>query len=246
MELAESAIPRWRPLEWDSGFFGFGVARVEGRVRDRAGVEALRHDLARHGIRVAYLAIAPDDRAAAAAIGGEADDDKVTYARPLSIAERDVDLEALGVRSHRGGAEDELVELGIAAGERSRFARDPRFGREWQRRMYRVWIERSLAREIAFDVLIAHGPSGLAEGLLTLGQRGGCADIGLVAVGAEHRGRGVGSRLIRAALARAAREGFSEIQVVTQGDNEAACQLYARHGFTLATRQLVYHLWSDT
>jgi GNAT superfamily N-acetyltransferase len=53
----------------------------------------------------------------------------------------------------------------------------------------------------------------------------------------EHRGKGLGTRLLRAAIDWARREGLTRITLLTDTDNANARQLYARHGFTASAMQ---------
>jgi ribosomal protein S18 acetylase RimI-like enzyme len=55
-------------------------------------------------------------------------------------------------------------------------------------------------------------------------------------VAAAHRGRGIGSALLRAAIETAAARGLTRIELVVRADNAAAIALYARHGFELEGR----------
>jgi len=55
-------------------------------------------------------------------------------------------------------------------------------------------------------------------------------------VAASHRGRGVGSALLRATLDTAAARGITRVELVVRADNVAALRLYQRHGFELEGR----------
>lgn len=55
-------------------------------------------------------------------------------------------------------------------------------------------------------------------------------------VAASHRGRGLGSALLRATLDAASANGIRRIELVVRADNAAAIRLYERHGFELEGR----------
>jgi ribosomal protein S18 acetylase RimI-like enzyme len=55
-------------------------------------------------------------------------------------------------------------------------------------------------------------------------------------VAATHRGRGVGSALLRATLQAASARGITRVELVVRADNAAAIALYERHGFELEGR----------
>ena len=61
---------------------------------------------------------------------------------------------------------------------------------------------------------------------------GGQADVVTLAVASDRWGHGVGSALLTALLAEAARRGCGEIFLEVRTDNARAQQLYRRYGFT--------------
>src|SRR5690348_15909031 len=80
----EAATPlHLEPLSWDSGHFGFPVARLMGTVPD---VEAARRSLQRardEGVRLVYWASSPEHRVPDALLlefSGRLVDQKVTFA----------------------------------------------------------------------------------------------------------------------------------------------------------------------
>lgn len=61
---------------------------------------------------------------------------------------------------------------------------------------------------------------------------GGQADVLTLAVARQHWGQGIGSLLLGALLAEAARRGCTEVFLEVRVDNDRAQQLYLRRGFT--------------
>ena len=74
----------------------------------------------------------------------------------------------------------------------------------------------------------------------TTGIRG---EIGLLAVDATARGRGVGRSLVRAAHSAMIRRGCTQASVATQQANVGACALYESAGYAIRQVERVYHLW---
>ncbi len=70
------------------------------------------------------------------------------------------------------------------------------------------------------------------------------ADIGLKAVDTNHRGKGVGKLLMQAAEIWFYNNGFKQIQVVTQIDNQAAMFLYKSCGYEIEKIENFYHCWN--
>jgi dTDP-4-amino-4,6-dideoxy-D-galactose acyltransferase len=82
-----------------------------------------------------------------------------------------------------------------------------------------------------------------ATGMITCGNKKGRGDIGLLAVDASQRGQGLGAKLVRGAQRWFVQNGFGVGQVVTQGSNRAACELYARCGYRVESVEYFYHIW---
>ncbi len=86
-------------------------------------------------------------------------------------------------------------------------------------------------------ILVAEA-QGRAAGLLSFSTRPGLFHaapsclIELLLVRAEWRGRGAGSALLQALLARTAELGCAEVSVSTMPDNAGAIRFYRRHGLT--------------
>ncbi len=127
----------------------------------------------------------------------------------------------------------------------SRFGVDNRIPPDKFEELYRVWIERSVRREIADDVLVVTNGAGVESlaGMVTVKVTEGVGNIGLIAVSEEYRGQGIGSLLVQAAHHWMYRRHASEMNVITQRANAPACRLYERTGYSLASVQYYYHFW---
>ncbi len=230
-------------LPWDSEHFGFGVARWQAGEPDETELQAARQRGLDLGIALVYLSLRPDHAAgeqALRAVGAALVDRKTNLAKPLDAAPvwpNEV-VEFMGTSPTSA-----LTELALASGIRSRYLVDPRMPRECFQTLYRLWIQRSVARQIADAVLVVPG-SQVEEGLVTVKAEGdGVARIGLIAVDARCRGRGLGSQLMRAAECWAVQRGCRRMEVVTQGDNQEALALYSRLGYRVDWTQHVWHWW---
>jgi dTDP-4-amino-4,6-dideoxy-D-galactose acyltransferase len=250
---AQSAIVR---LDWESEHFGVHAAQLATtQLSDDELAEILQQ--ARRGRIELVVWPAENGRDVSRALLGDFHgmlvDRKATFVRPLDARGPDIDsaraTDPLVVEYNRGTACDSLVELALAAGAYSRFRLDPRIPQERFEAMYHRWIARSVAHELADIVLVAPPSSGSAPdddrllGMISLSEADGIASIGLVAVAAEVRGRGIGSALIRAAHGWMRNRGAGEARVVTQLANRPACQLYERSGYRLARVQPYFHFW---
>lgn len=227
-------------LEWDTNFFGFGVCRVQPQpaIDVAAAVEEARH----LGMQLAYWFVDPADSAAAAAaieVDAQLMDRKITYFLDLAsvtLGEIDARIEKATVTTAR------LISLALQSGHYSRYKIDPRFSAEQFEKMYKMWVERSVSGAIAKDVIVFK-EEGKELGFVTIGIKNGRANIGLIAVDADSRSKGIGAHLMNAALAKAKEWGVHEIDVVTQENNVGACRFYQQSGFVREKIEHIYHIW---
>jgi dTDP-4-amino-4,6-dideoxy-D-galactose acyltransferase len=138
-----------------------------------------------------------------------------------------------------------LRRIAAASHHDSRFYADPHFSRERCDALYAAWIGKSCddpqgAVLVAANAAPGGGPAGYITAAL---DPGGGGRIGLFAVAAAAQGRGVGSRLVDAALAWFAERGAAPVRVVTQGRNLRAQRLYQKAGLRTSAVELWFHRW---
>lgn len=237
---------RFQILEWDSNFFGMPVATI---LPEKLGHEDLVEVLAlleENGVRLAYWASDPGDgksQQAATHCRGTLVDRKITYVTNAGGAPLLSGGPAWPVETYdEPFTNGDLENLAVQAGMYSRFRVDPRIPEGKFVELYKTWIRKSVDRQIAEAVLVVRH-LGKIVGMVTVGKKNGRGDIGLIAVDDEMRGKQVGSALVFAAQAWAFGKGWDSAQVVTQGENVAACRLYERCGYRVEQTRNVYHFW---
>ena len=231
-------------LAWDSDFFGLPVARLTAPALTGPSLAEAAAALRTADVALAYVmteqAVAAEE---ADAVGLVHRDAKTTFRRAvgegLPAVPGVVIREALAESAAEVAA---LRALAVESGRVSRFAREERLPREKVAELYERWMDNPLSGSMGARVLVAEGDGGVA-GMVTVGERNGAADIGLIAAAPAARGRGVGRALVGAALAWGREAGLAEATVVTQGHNREACALYERCGYHAAEVVQVYHLW---
>jgi len=244
-------------LAWDSEFFGRRIGRLHGRYRgrlDRALLDDVERWRREEAIDCLYL-LADGADSASAPLAEEAGfrltDLRITLDRPL--AELAVDEPAADpgdLTRIRPALPDDLPELrriAAASHRDSRFYADPRFGRARCDELYATWIAASCRGEAAEAVLVAE-VAGRPAGYITCLLRPApgqppYGQIGLLAVGEAAQGRGMGGRLVQAALVWFAEQGAAGVSVVTQGRNERAQRLYQRLGLYTRAVEIWFHKW---
>lgn len=139
---------------------------------------------------------------------------------------------------------EELIALSLKSGVYSRFNIDPNFKQDEYERLYRTWILNSANGKLAFDIFLAIQENQIM-GFTTIAKKTNkLADIGLVAVHEEARGKGVATALIERALQEAYKRQYTNIQVVTQFNNVPAKKLYYKTNFELKDLTNIYHYWN--
>ena len=131
--------------------------------------------------------------------------------------------------------------LGIAEScfRYSRFHLDPRIPDELADRVKREWVRSYLERRRGVELLAAVD-EGSPVGFLAVLERDGARLIDLVGVSAEAQGRGFGSALVAAFVARHAADG-RRLLVGTQIANVPSLRLYSAHGFSVDSSAYVLH-----
>jgi len=234
------------PLPWDTDFLGFKVARL---VPQRLGSSELAECLAQlwqEGTRLVYWGSDPDDvesQTAATVNQGLLADRKTVFVRELNgfvpCASELYETHSLP----EGGWSDGLASLALQIGQYSRFHQDNHFSPETWQRLYYTWMQNSINRTIADDVLVIRD-SGLIVALVTVRAKERTGEIGLLGVHELHRGAGLGRALVDAAMRWFLDRRLSCVRVVAQGANRPACKLYEACGFVVDSVENFYHFWN--
>lgn len=231
-------------LAWDSGVLGVKVARVTAARCATDELQAILTTLAHQGARLVYWAVAHDclqSQQAAAALNGFLADHKVTYLCHLHNARSGAELPYVIEEYQAELPDDRLIELAFSSGSYSRFRTDKRLTQAQFEAVYRAWITNSTNKQIAEKVLVINIDNQLA-GMITLGEKQGRGDIGLLAVHQHFQGKKIGTALVTAAQ-RYFFKRYQWSQVVTQKDNLPACSLYERCGYHIEKIENFYHFW---
>lgn len=231
-------------LEWDTNFFGMKVARITDPSLSIEKLASTLTELRRNGFTFIYWpANREQNQHDIAKLGGLLVDLKTTFMIELSSSTMDDSMSTDIVRPYSVSMQlKDLEALAVQSGQFSRFATDSRLPREKFIMLYKTWINRSLRQEIAKEVLVIE-EGGHAVGMVTLTEKEGRGNIGLIAVDASSRGKKYGETLVRAAQKWFVKNGYKIGQVVTQGKNISACNLYIKCGYSVEKVEYYYHFW---
>ncbi len=227
-------------LDWDSDFFRFNICRIQGSIRNIEDLRAVDLKMNESKFELAYYSSVEElkiDNIDSLEISLV--DKKTTYVKKTNNALKAHPL----IHSYISDfPSSKVINLAIQSGVYSRFNVDKKIGRDKFEELYKLWVIKSVKREIANEVIVYNHNDDIA-GYLTIGEKNNRADLGMGAVDSNYRGEGIGKILFENAEKWAFDKGYEEIQIVTQGDNIPACRLYEKLGYSIDSKEYFYHIW---
>ncbi len=231
-------------LAWDSEFFGYKVGKINDFECDILHIlEVARAQ----NYKLLYAFLHPDDISLNENYkknNGFLVDEKITFLQiiPLKIPQNSLTEIYNETETH-----PDLIKLGLQSSEFSRFKLDTNFKHENLKedifeKLYTIWIENAVNKKIAEKIIIQKENEKII-GLLTLGIKNNRADIGILAVDTDFRGKKIGQNLILRAFEESKKLRQTQIQVVTQKANQNAYYFYEKMGFILEKVENIYHFW---
>lgn len=235
---------QYQNLSWDTEFFGFGVARISESSLSDSELSALLMELKINGVRLVYWpSTRMIDELIVSQYSGFLADIKHTFVVDFGALNYEKFTSTKNVEPYRETMSiRDLENLATQSSEYSRFSVDKKISRMKLAELYNIWIKRSLKKEIAEEVLVIRD-CDRTTGMITLGNKNGRGDIGLIAVHNNYRGKQYGEKLVRASQLWFRSNGYQVGQVVTQGANIPACNLYRKCDYTVETVEYFYHFW---
>jgi dTDP-4-amino-4,6-dideoxy-D-galactose acyltransferase len=231
-------------LEWDSQFFGYKIASIIDSDLKLTELEIIMKELKLQGVRLAYCFVNPEDEISnknLKKVSGLLVDEKITFS--TSITETDIYTGSDFIKPYNlNYTSDRIKSIALQSGIYSRFRVDSNFKNNEYERLYTEWIDKSVQREIAEEVLV-YLENEDEKGLITLAIRGNTGSIGLLAVDNEERGKSIGKKLVHSALIYFKEKRVNIVEVVTQVENKGACGFYRSLGFEVKSIVNIYHLW---
>ena len=241
-------------LPWDTEFFKFNIARVNGNKLTDELLRAIETWCQQKQIRCLYFLARSDDSPTvvlAEQSGFHLADIRMTFTfkNKLANSARRTDPHPNAV-SFRSAIEKDIPHLQAIAQSShtdTRFFFDENFNRNQSQALYEIWIEKSVMG-FANHVLIAE-TDGKVVGYISChiveaqDNQPQTGSIGLIAVAGNQQGKGIGKRLVTLAIDWFLVQGVETISVVTQGRNVIAQKLYVKCGFMPSQLELYYHRW---
>jgi dTDP-4-amino-4,6-dideoxy-D-galactose acyltransferase len=229
-------------LNWDTDFFGFNVGFLRGSIQSEKEQEEVIEILEKTKTKLAYYASAitlPAIFFTLKKVDVKFVDEKTTFFKKIDST-RNTDSAVVSADNFKNL--DVLRHLSILSGRFSRFNVDKNIPNEKFEELYLLWLKNSLNKKIAKEVLLYVYEEEIA-GFVTLGEKNGRGDIGIIAVAEQYQGKGIGRKLMQSAEHWFLKNGYTEMQVVTQGSNLEAKQLYTKTAFQIESVEFFYHIW---
>ena len=136
----------------------------------------------------------------------------------------------------------ELEQLAYESGNYSRFKLDRNFDDGDFYRMYKIWMEKSVKKQMADNVFVIK-ENDIIKAMVTMKIDATKGRIGLISVSAATQGKGYGKALLVACEQELINKNITMLEVPTQIDNKQACGFYEKYGFIMHSITNIYHFW---
>ncbi len=225
----------WEESPFDTKILGFKTAKITYVVGNYIG--DIKNDLKKQGIVYATYRVAMDDYGMIQHLeenGFILVDGMMTLGATLA---HDEQAEWEFVKEAKPENHQQVIDLSRSVFRGvTRYYHDPVISTQKADSVYEHWLKNSLNGKVA-DLVLVWEEGEEIFGFITLQKKG---HIPLVGVSENARGKGVGKRLLLAALARCKKWGLEEVIIETQMTNIAALRLYHACGFKITASYLTF------
>jgi GNAT superfamily N-acetyltransferase len=219
-------------LEWDSDFFNLSVGEID--------FKECKDSLNYNDYDLLYIVSSADFNLKINGFENSFSEQKIKFHKELKKEQQLSD----NVFSFSEIVNDiqEIYQLAFESGKHSRFLLDKKFGTEKFKELYKLWIDNSISKNFADDVLL-YKYEGKTVGLLTYKTNGKNAFVGLIAVCNEHQGKGIGRIMLKHLETVLYTKGIYSLTIPTQDQNQQACYFYNKTGYSISEKTFIKHYW---
>lgn len=223
-----------KKLEWDSAFFNLNVGELT--------LDSFSTRIDVSGFDLLYVLSKEATTGNIPSFTKTFSEEKVKFSKELQQLE--APSSAICSIFYCSYTIEDLYKLAYESGKQSRFLLDKKFTEAKFKELYRLWIDNSLNKKFADDVLV-YRENNTVLGMVTYKQIEEKATVGLIAVGPEVQGKGIGSKLICALESVLVEKKCKELIIPTQMTNIQACNFYTKQGYKIIEQTTITHFWKD-
>jgi ribosomal protein S18 acetylase RimI-like enzyme len=137
---------------------------------------------------------------------------------------------------------DLLFNLAYESGKYSRFKCDAFFKESEFERLYQTWVINSVNKTFGHKVFYIVDKQ-IPIAFATLNLNGPKGQIGLIAVGEQYQGQGLGKQLLKHIEMYCATQNIPTLNIPTQAQNKNAVGFYKKLGYNIIQREIIQHFW---
>lgn len=220
-----------KKLTWDSDFFKKNIGQIDASEFKKANL--LEYDLI-------YVTSQTDFNIVIQDFECTFEEVKVVFEKK-NLTTANLDSHIFSVAEVNVNLED-LYVLAYESGKYSRFLLDYNFSKLEFETMYKMWVDNSISKKIATDVLVYIENQKLL-GFVTYKIDNKNAHIGLIAVHPNAQGKGIGKKLLARAEHIAQIQHCHVMQIPTQQQNKEACTFYSKQQYNVSSETYIKHYW---
>lgn len=225
----------WKFDKFDSEVFGFKVAKIIDL--DPLGIKNLIEELIKNKVEYATYRVQSSDFFLIHALeksNFSLVDGLITFS--INSSEIKIEKTAKEIREANKNDIGELKNLTSGLYSNTRAFNDPFISKDKANEFYKKWIENSVLLKAA-DLVLVWEEKGKIRGYITLQKKG---QTPLIGVSSESRGKGIGKKLISAAIAYFKKLGIKTVEIETQMQNIPALRAYQSSGFKIVNSYLTF------
>ena len=140
---------------------------------------------------------------------------------------------------------ERFYPIAFESGKFSRFKLDSNFSKKDFEKLYSIWVDKSIAKEIADKVFYLEEKNEL-KGFITLKQKETDCLVGLFGIDIKFQGKGLGTTLLNVVEDYCSKNGIEKLIIPTQKENLPACAFYLKYGFEIIEEINIKHFWRNT
>lgn len=235
-----------KKLQWDSGFWGFPVSYLSCRHLTKSIMHRINIFIKRENIKlIEYLCNCHDNRSVKITeqSGFHFTDIRLSFEKKLK-GKTNVDLDESFTFSLANEKDINILkEIAYNLYKDGRYYFDGNFNINKVNEFYEGWVEKAVLGQYDDECYCLY-KKDKPIGFCTLKFHiSNSANIGLVGLSNEYRGKGIGKILLYLVFNKLIDKGISKVSIVTQGRNYAAQRLYQKVGFLTKATELWFHKW---